>query len=247
MPVETGLLITGQGRDYVSSAPGVASIAQNTKPSASVAAVGVSASTVSISSAASQDKVLRAQQGLNALSQANQNWAGLRKSMAAMRLQRLVGIIKVLALYGGDPKMVAQRAAELARELKGAIKEFTDSGGDPSTVPGANATIPGANATVPGANATIPGANIDPTAVTASTATGQGNTSTPTPVPSGPASSGFVFQASSVLAQLRTVVALNHSAKTSAAKDRAQQQFDTAAENAAAALDQAKNSVNLLT
>jgi hypothetical protein len=232
MPVETGLLITGQGRGFVSSAPTVATIAKNTETSASAAPIVASVSAPSGTNTSAQAKTLRAQEALNALDQANKNWAGLRKSMAAMRLQRLVGIIKVLALYGGDPKMVAQRAAELARELKGAVKEFAASGGDPSTVPGAN---------------------VDPTAAAGSTGTGQGPlqsalvSTVPPASASSTTSSGFVFQASSLLSQLRTVVASSHTAKTPAAKDRAQQQFDAAAGNAAAALDQAKNSVNLLT
>ena len=204
MPVETGLLVAGQNRGFSAAVP--SRLGGNQSAQARMAPL----------SAGTQDKLDRAKQALNALNQANSNWRGLRQSMAAMRLQRLVAIIRVMMMYGGDPKMVAQRAADLTRELRAAVKDFAASGGDPSTVPGATDPSGSVNTAGTGAGAQAAAAP----SITASV-------------------SGFASQASNILDQLKIVVALSRQSKAVHAEDDTKKKFDDVAQSAAAAIDQA--------
>ena len=58
-----------------------------------------------------------------------------RSGQASTRLKQLIDQVKILRLMGGDPKIMAKRAAELAKEIAAAAKEFTASadGNSPDT------------------------------------------------------------------------------------------------------------------
>ncbi len=106
----------------------------------------------------------RAQQAITAVKQANANWRGLRKSMAGFRLQYAQAALKALMFFGGDPVMVAKRAAQLAREVRAATQEYVAAGGDAADVPVmAQPATADANATpaVPSASTPVTGTGME--------------------------------------------------------------------------------------
>ena len=76
--------------------------------------------------------VERTQAALSAEVQANQNRPGLLRSMAALRLKSIQAVLRALQLFGNDPQLVAKRAAQLARQLRAAIQDYSATGGDPA-------------------------------------------------------------------------------------------------------------------
>jgi hypothetical protein len=68
-----------------------------------------------------------------------------RKEAARKEIDRIKKILDALRRVGGDPKSVARQAAQLARELKAAVKDFTEaSDGAASDAAGASAAVPSA-------------------------------------------------------------------------------------------------------
>jgi hypothetical protein len=160
----------------------------------------------------------RAQQAINAVKQANANWHGVRKSLAGFRLQYAQAALKALMFFGGDPAMVARRAAQLAREIRAAAQEYVAAGGDAADIPvqaQPAITDPGAQAQTVVASTTI--------GVTAAA-----------PVSSG---DGFADDAKLTLSILRAVVARNQPpGKSAQHHSGARAAFDDAAQAADAAV-----------
>lgn len=71
----------------------------------------------------------RSKEALNTLKQANASQKQQRKGAAKAKVDRLKKELENLRLWGGDPKAVARRAAQISRELASAAKEYASSGG----------------------------------------------------------------------------------------------------------------------
>lgn len=80
---------------------------------------------------AAAEKVRRAQDALDALKQANATRKQQRKAAAREKIERLKKQLEALRLASGvgDPKAVARRAKQIARELAAAAKEYAAAGG----------------------------------------------------------------------------------------------------------------------
>ncbi|HLO77212.1 MAG TPA: hypothetical protein VK196_12225 [Magnetospirillum sp.] len=79
---------------------------------------------------AQDEQASRAQQALDAMKQANANQKQQRKSAAKAKIEQLKKELEALKLMGGDPKAVARRAAQIARELSAAAKEYAAGSGN---------------------------------------------------------------------------------------------------------------------
>jgi hypothetical protein len=76
-----------------------------------------------------------AQAAINTLKQSRIDLTTQRKDMAMQRVQRIKASIKALRMAGiVDPKVLARMAAQLAKELASAVKEFIAAGGKPDLV-----------------------------------------------------------------------------------------------------------------
>jgi hypothetical protein len=82
----------------------------------------------------------KTQQALDALRQMKQirSQAGNdRKTRAKEKLERLKARLKMLRMFGGDGKKVARQAAEIAKQIAAAAKDYAaSSGGDAGTASG---------------------------------------------------------------------------------------------------------------
>jgi hypothetical protein len=162
----------------------------------------------------------RTQQALNAVKQANANWRGVRKSLAGFRLQYAQAALKALMFFGGDPAMVAKRAAQLAREIRAAAQEYVAAGGDAADIP----VQTGPAVTDPGAQAQTVVASTSVAATVAAPANGD----------------GFADDAKLTLSILRAVVARNQPpGKGAQHHSGARAAFDDAAQDADAAVGRA--------
>ena len=78
-----------------------------------------------------------------------------RSGAAMARLEALKQRLKMLMMMGGDPKTVARQAAQIAKEIGEAAKEYAAAGGGtPAPTPTASPQASAAAATAPGAQAT---------------------------------------------------------------------------------------------
>lgn len=80
---------------------------------------------------AAAEKVRRAQDALDALKQNNAVRKQQRKAAAREKIERLKKELEMLRMSGGlgDPKAIARRAKQIARELGAAAKEYAAAGG----------------------------------------------------------------------------------------------------------------------
>lgn len=80
---------------------------------------------------AAAEKVRRAQDALDAMKQANAARKQQRKAAAREKIDRLKKELEVLRMTSGlgDPKAIARRAKQIARELGAAAKEYAAAGG----------------------------------------------------------------------------------------------------------------------
>ncbi|HEX4709387.1 hypothetical protein [Phenylobacterium sp.] len=124
-----------------------------------------------------------------------------RSGAAMAKLESLKQRLKMLMMMGGDPKTVAREAAQIAKEIGEAAKEYAAAGGTPGPTPTAPPVAPGAPAadtpqTTDGANDAAtstpgaapnasPSAGADPTTEPASAAKPSATT-TASPGPSAP-------------------------------------------------------------
>ncbi len=81
----------------------------------------------SVTDPAAQERIDRAKSALSAMKEATEAQRNSMKSNAQEKLQRIKEQIRILRQFGGDPKVIAREVARLARELSGAVKEYTDA------------------------------------------------------------------------------------------------------------------------
>jgi len=80
------------------------------------------------------------------------NAARSRKAAAAQKIARIKEEIKILMRMGGDPKMVAKKIAQLAKDLATAVREYSSAG---SVSPPDNLAATDATASTSGADNTL--------------------------------------------------------------------------------------------
>lgn len=81
----------------------------------------------SVTDPAAQERIDRAKSALSAMKEATEAQRNSMKSNAQEKLQRIKEQIRILRQFGGDPKVIAREVARLARELSGAVKQYTDA------------------------------------------------------------------------------------------------------------------------
>jgi hypothetical protein len=74
-------------------------------------------------------KLAEAKQAVEQLSVMRKGMAQSRKADAAEKVKRIKAEIQALRMAGGDPKMIARRIAQLARELAAAVHEYAAGSG----------------------------------------------------------------------------------------------------------------------
>jgi hypothetical protein len=119
------------------------------------------------STAAADQKLQQMRDAVVKLKTVGDSAKAARSGAAMARLEALKQRLKMLMMMGGDPKMVARQAAQIAKEIGEAAKEYAAAGGGtpaPTAAPQASAPAAAAGAAAGDAPQTTEGANDAATA-----------------------------------------------------------------------------------
>jgi hypothetical protein len=109
---------------------------------------------------AAKAKLQDFQSALTTLKSLNDSAKSTAAGMAAQKLEALKQRLKMLMMFGGDPKEIAKEAAQIAKEIGEAAKDYAaaaggDSGGSQAAAPAAGPAVSaGADLPAPAAGAT---------------------------------------------------------------------------------------------
>lgn len=95
-------------------------------------------------------KLEEAKQAVATLAAVKSRSSDEEKARAAQKVKELKARLQALKMiYAGDPKKLARAAAQIARELAGAVKSYTSAGGSAAELGGAEAGDASASGTAP--------------------------------------------------------------------------------------------------